>query len=234
MLAAVVLGLIGSMGHCVGMCSGVAVLLSRQGVTSGWRLLLVHMGRITTYGLMGLVAGSLGQVVGLALPRLPQLQGGVALIAAGIMIYFALALLGQVPSIEIYVVGLTSRWGKVMRYLTATQHIEKTHNVLRPYLLGLMWGLLPCGLVFTALLVAVTTGSPWHGTLVMLAFGFGTWPALLGVGLLAQRGIRQSGNFWLRHVAATVVLLFAAQIALRGLAAWGWVDHLRLGGIIVW
>ncbi|MFQ5612700.1 MAG: sulfite exporter TauE/SafE family protein, partial [Anaerolineae bacterium] len=66
MLVAFVLGLMGSLGHCLGMCSGMVLLLSRQGVASGWRLLPVHLGRITTYGLLGLVAGGLGRTVLLA------------------------------------------------------------------------------------------------------------------------------------------------------------------------
>jgi sulfite exporter TauE/SafE len=257
MLVAFLLGLMGSLGHCVGMCSGIALLLSRQGVASGWRLLPVHLGRITTYGLLGLVAGALGHTallilglpgkgtaagagppghtMGSALPGLSQLQGGLAVVVAGMAGYFALALLGRVPSPEVYLVNLTSRWGRMMRRFTT----QKTGGgVLASFLLGLVWGLLPCGLVLTALLAAAVTSSPWYGSLTMLAFGLGTWPALVGAGWVVRRGIpRVDGRRWEgwpRHVAALVVLLFGTQMALRGLAAWGWVAHLHLGSVMIW
>jgi sulfite exporter TauE/SafE len=253
MLVAFVLGLMGSLGHCVGMCSGVAVLLSRQGLTSGWSLLLVHLGRVTTYGLLGLVAGVLGQTVLLVLsyfgpaagagtlnytvaallPNLGRLlQGILAVTAAGMAGYLALALLGRVPSPELYLVKLTGRWGHVMRSLTGR---KVGSSLFWTFLLGLIWGLLPCGLVLTALLAATVTSSPWQGAVTMLAFGLGTWPALLGAGLVTRLNLARAIAIpWPRQMAALVVLLFGSQLALRGLAAWGWVDHLRLGDIVVW
>ncbi len=255
MLVAFVLGLMGSMGHCVGMCSGVAVLFSHQGVASGWSLLLLHTGRITTYGLLGLVAGILGRTLllalsycglpsnlteanietlnhsaGTGLPGLGQIQGFLAIMVAGMALYLALALLGRVPSPEIYLIKLTSRWGRMMRGLTGRSTGSSLPNA---FLLGLIWGLLPCGLVLTALLTAAVTTSPWQGALTMLAFGLGTWPALLGVGWVAQRGLPHATP-WSRQLAALVILLFGTQMALRGVAAWGWVDHLRLGGVMIW
>ncbi len=217
----------GSLGHCVGMCGGVVVLLSRRGVTSGGRLWLAHLGRITTYGLLGLGAGVLGQVLGLAFPGLRQLQGALALAVAGVAVYLALALVGRAPSPEIYLAGLTRRWGRAMQRLTALGSQQPA------VVLGLLWGLLPCGLVLTALLTAAVAGSPWRGALTMLAFGLGTLPALLGVGWVSRRGLPQAVP-WPRQVAALAVLLFGTQMALRGLAAWGWVDHFRMGGLMLW
>jgi hypothetical protein len=227
MVLAFVLGLMGSLGHCVGMCGGVVVLLSRRGVTSGGRLWLAHLGRITTYGLLGLGAGVLGQVLGLAFPGLRQLQGALALAVAGVAVYLALALVGRAPSPEIYLAGLTRRWGRAMQRLTALGSQQPA------VVLGLLWGLLPCGLVLTALLTAAVAGSPWRGALTMLAFGLGTLPALLGVGWVSRRGLPQAVP-WPRQVAALAVLLFGTQMALRGLAAWGWVGHFRMGGLMLW
>ncbi|HBY95244.1 MAG TPA: hypothetical protein DEP84_15050, partial [Chloroflexi bacterium] len=61
MLLAFLLGLAGSLGHCVGMCSGIVLLLNRRGRVTGGRLVLAHLGRITTYSLLGLGAGLLGE-----------------------------------------------------------------------------------------------------------------------------------------------------------------------------
>lgn len=227
MLVALSLGLMGSLGHCVGMCSGITLLLSRRGTASGWRLLLIHLGRTVTYGLLGLTAGALGRTVELALPGVRQWQGALALTAAGTAIYLALALVGWVPSPEIYFAGLTRRWGRVFQRLTAASGQQSA------IMLSLAWGLLPCGLVLTALLPAAVTGSPWRGALTMLAFGIGTWPALLGVGWMARQGFPRALP-WSRQIAALVVLLFGTQMAMRGLAAWGWVSHLHVGSVMIW
>jgi sulfite exporter TauE/SafE len=252
-LAAFLLGLVGSLGHCVGMCSAVMLLIGRQGAVSRRRMLLVHLGRISAYALLGGLFGAFGYSIGVgsphpshapgaadqhhavgsavsvALPSLRLAQGVLALLAAGLASYLALALLGRVPSPEIYLARLTRRWGWAMRRASA----RLGSRPLELYGAGLLWGLLPCGLVLTALLAAVAAGSPWRGALAMLAFGLGTWPALLGVGWLARRGLARPAG-WPRQVGALLVLLIGAQMAFRGLAAWGWVGHLYLGNVMLW
>ena len=103
------------------------------------------------------------------------------------------------------------------------------------YGLGLLWGLLPCGLVWAALLTAAVAASPVAGALTMIACGLGTWPVGLSVSLAARGpgwALRPSPH--LRSLAAVVILAFGLQMALRGLAAWGLVEHLYLGGLMVW
>jgi len=218
------------------MCGAIVLLLGRRGGIAGGRLLLAHLGRITTYTLLGLVAGLLGHSARQLLPHLPWFQGALALAAAGTALYLALALMGRAPSPETHLTGLTSRWGRAMQRLVRQSADPRPSAPLFPLGLGLLWGLLPCGLVLTALLAAVTAGSPWFSALAMLAFGLGTTPALLGIGWLAQRPRFHppTGKAWPRHAAALLVLLFGTQMALRGLAAWGWVDHLHLGGVMLW
>jgi uncharacterized protein len=100
-------------------------------------------------------------------------------------------------------------------------------------LLGALNGLLPCGLVYSALLVTATTGGPLPGALGMVVFGLGTLPALLivgmGAGALSPR-VRQT----LGRVAGVVIVLVGIQLILRGLAALGVVPPLRLGGLVFW
>jgi sulfite exporter TauE/SafE len=246
MLAAFLLGLVGSLGHCVGMCSAVMLLVARNGAVSGWRMLIVHLGRVSAYAILGGLAGALAYGGGVGLPSmghahgagsageavLPGLrvaQGFLALAVAAMAVYLALALVGRAPSPEIVLARLSRRWGGAMRRLSS----RAGRGTLALYLTGLLWGLLPCGLVLTALLTAMAAGSPWRGALAMLAFGLGTCPALLGVGVLAWRRPERP-RLWPRHVAALVVLIFGAQTALRGLTAWGWVEHLFIGGLMVW
>ena len=261
MIAAFLLGLTGSLGHCVGMCSGVALLLGRQIGSQSWRWLLVHLGRITTYGLLGGAAGALGFFIAqsgdhgsardmampghgstLVIPGLSRWQGVLAAVTAVLAFYMTLALIGRAPSPELLFVRLTRRWGRVMRrFAVKPSGSTAEPGFLSVFLLGMLWGLLPCGLVLAALLTATAAGSPFQGALTMLVFGLGTWPVNVSVGLLGQRR-KGSGGYLgkirslphLRYAAAVVLLLFSAQMGLRGLAAWGWVEHLHLGGVTLW
>jgi sulfite exporter TauE/SafE len=220
------------------MCSGVLLLIGRGEAVTGRRLVMVHLGRISSYMLLGASVGMIGYAVGVrrsgpgvgvVLSVLNLVQGFLALSIAGLALYMALALLGRARSPEIYLAHLTQLWGRAMRRLP----MRPARGLLALYAAGLLWGLLPCGLVLTALLTAFAAGSPWFGALTMLAFGLGTWPALLGIGWLARRGLPRTSP-WPRHVAALVVLLFGMQMILRGLAAWGWVSHLSVAGAMVW
>ncbi len=266
MLAALLLGLIGSVTHCVGMCSGVMLLLGRGQAATGRRRLLLHAGRLTTYAGLGALAGALGYGIGAAagmhqhdhggahdaagasaLPGAAIWGGALALLAAIMAAYMALALLGRVPAPELLLARFTRWWGRTARGLIGrpvstrqalaasgrSEHLAREN--LQTYLLGLFWGLLPCGLVLAALLTAAATGSPVHAAITMLLFGLGTAPLGLGMGWAGSRfrpGPRWAGR--LRPVAAALVLLFGAQMALRGLAAWGWVAHGSLGALPLW
>jgi hypothetical protein len=248
MFLAFLLGLTGSLGHCVGMCGGVVILLGRKGIASGRRLFLAHVGRVTTYSLLGLGAGAAGHAIGRAFPDLSLLQGAFALLVAGVTVYLALALLGRVPPPDRHLSWWSRKWGEAMRRLPVAANRRSateagandgpsptgdTASSGAAFVAGMLWGLLPCGLVLTALLTAAVTASPVYGALTMFAFGLGTWPALLGVGWLARRGLPRTSS-WPRQAAAVVVLLFGTQMALRGLAAWGWVNHVHVGRVMIW
>jgi sulfite exporter TauE/SafE len=234
MLAAFLLGLLGSLGHCVGMCGPIALLIGRGRALGPRGLALAHLGRLTTYALLGAAAGLLGLAAhaghgghghGAAPAGLGAAQGALALLVAAAAVYQALALLGRAPSPELLLAGLTRRWGRAMRGVGGA-------GAPRLYAAGLLWGLLPCGLVLTALLAALAAGAPAAGALTMAAFGLGTVPAHLALGWLARRAA--GPRAWPRYAAAAVVLLFAAQMAARGLAAWGLVAHVALGSLVLW
>lgn len=240
MVAALLLGLLGSLGHCVGMCGAIMLLLGRGQPVGARQLALAHFGRVTTYALLGGGAGLLGLAArashgahahghAAAPAGLTLAQGGLALLVAAAALYQALALLGRVSSPEILLAGLTRRWGRAMRGAGGVAG----RGPLGLYATGLLWGLLPCGLVLTALLTAVVAGSPLGGMATMALFGLGTLPAHIGVGWLARR-LAPAPLAWPRHVAALVVLLFGAQMGGRGLAAWGLVGHLYLGSLMLW
>ena len=223
------------------MCSAVILMLSRGGNFQGSPLtwVMAHGGRITTYALLGTVAALLGgrvipspghadHAAASSLQSMPLtlIQGTVALIAGALALYFALALIGWAPSPEIYLSALTRRWGKAMKRASG-----RKSSIFGAFGTGLIWGMLPCGLVLTALLAAAVAPSPAEGALRMVVFGLATLPALIGVRWIAGR---QFIRAWPRYVAALLMMGFGLQFALRGLAAWGWVEHQMIGGVMLW
>ena len=256
---AFLIGLLGSLGHCVGMCGPVTLLLTRpvramnspsRSLALSW-VAFLHLGRLATYTLLGtfvvLLRLGLGRLTrflsaciapGLAAPRAPAnmmdvfryLQGALAMVLAAVFVYMALAAAGRVPPVEVVLTAFTRRWGNLARAYTAP---ASQMPRWRPLSLGLLWGFLPCGLVYSALLIAATTPSTWLGAVTMLAFGLGTVPAMATTGWLGTRE-RFSWRQGARYVAAVLIFLVGVQMALRGLAAWGVVAHARVGEVMLW
>jgi len=226
MVAVALLGILGSMGHCVGMCSAILVLYNRTETfqRSPWAWPLAHLGRIITYALLGLIAGAMGQILWTSTLKLPSIQGGLSLALAILAFYLALSLTALVPSIEHSLAALTRRWGQTMRRITSSAQVS-------PLLAGLVWGLLPCGLVLTALLTAMTAPSAMHGSIWMAVFGLSTLPSLLVVRWVVDR---IPSRTWMRGLASMVMALFGVQLALRGFSSFGWVNHLMLGKLMLW
>ncbi len=221
MLASLLLGLLGSLGHCVGMCSAVVILFDRQPVFKNkFAWILAHAGRITTYSFLGLLFGAFGQ----AIWSLDKLQASLSILFAIVALYMASAFIGLTPSPELLLSSLTQRWGRAIRAF-------KTASLPTSYLLGLLWGLLPCGLVLTALVPAMASKSAVYGALNMLVFGIATVPSLFAVKWLASKSISRA---WSRGLASLVMMLFGFQFAMRGFAVIGWINHLMIGELMLW
>ncbi|MCQ3935990.1 MAG: hypothetical protein DPW18_02965 [Chloroflexi bacterium] len=221
MTTSFLLGLFGSLGHCVGMCSAVIILFDRQPVFQNkhaW--ILAHAGRITTYSLLGLLFGAFGQT----LWSFGNLQAILSILFALIAFYLASAFIGLTPSPELLFSGLTQRWGRAIRNFKAA-------SFWTSYLLGLLWGLLPCGLVLTALITAVVSKSAWLGALNMFIFGAATIPSLFAVKWLAAKS---ASRLWSRGLASLVLMFFGFQFAMRGFASLGWVEHFMIGSVMFW
>ncbi len=215
------LGLLGSLGHCVGMCSAIVILFDRQPIFKNklaW--ILAHAGRITTYTLLGLVFGIFGQT----LWSFRNLQAVLSILFALIAFYMASAFIGLTPSPELLFLGWTSRWGRAIRTF-------KTASLWTSYLLGLLWGLLPCGLVLTALITALASKSAMLGAINMFIFGIATIPSLFAVKWLAAQSL---SRLWSRGLASLVMMFFGLQFAMRGFASLGIVDHFMLGSFMFW
>jgi sulfite exporter TauE/SafE len=221
MLASFLLGVLGSLGHCVGMCSAVVLLFDRQPIFQhkfAW--FLAHAGRVTTYALLGLLFGAFGQT----LWGFDKLQATLSILFALLAFYMASAFIGLFPSPELLLSFLTRRWGGAIRTFKGASRFS-------PYLLGLLWGLLPCGLVLTALVTAVTSASALQGTLNMVVFGIATLPSLLAVKWLAGKSHSRT---WSRGLASLIMIVFGFQFAMRGFASLGIVGHFMIGDVMFW
>lgn len=173
-------GLLGG-GHCVGMCGGIVGALSLQTQNPSWTIHLAYnLGRIGSYVLAGAMAGAVGQVFGLVL----SIQHDLYLIAQLMLVGMGLYLLGLTRVLAPMEWAGRSIWRRVQPLM---RHWLPVRGVGQALPLGLLWGWLPCGLVYSALVSALSSGSSERGALVMLAFGLGTLPNLLLAGLLVGR-----------------------------------------------
>ena len=242
-----VVGLAGSV-HCIGMCGGIVGALSgapgsarvipitpfgRPGAAAtlrrqGGRVLAYNAGRIGSYMAAGALAGGLAGGV-LALSRIATLQS-VAYWLANLM----LAALG---------LYLMDAWHGLARLEAAGQFLwRRLQPLLKPLLpmdsalkalaLGSLWGWVPCGMVYSVLLTAMLSGSALAGALVMLAFGLGTLPALVSLGLVGAR-LRTGMQGRAMRVACGALVLGFGLLGLARAAAGvslGWLDALCLTG----
>jgi sulfite exporter TauE/SafE len=207
-LAAFMAGLMGGV-HCAAMCGGIVCLLNgrqRNQHDSGlprWCFALAYnAGRILSYTLAGVCAGSAGQAGLLMRGSIPVQQ--VLMIAAGLTLC-AMAL--YVAGISSWMRGLEAAGTVLWRQIEPlARRMLPVDSVPKALGLGMAWGWLPCGMVYAALLLALSTGHPVQGGLVMLAFGLGTLPHMLLMSSLAGH-VRQALS--LRGVRLMVVGLLA-------------------------
>jgi uncharacterized protein len=200
MISALLLGLAGSL-HCVGMC-GPLLLALPLGAAERRRVLTdslqYHSGRLLTYAVLGSLLGSVGYVV-----FWTGFQQLIALFAAFSM--FFMALLSW--RFERFVTALPGLGNWTRRVQAWFRHTLQ-HSGSLP-LLGMLNGLLPCGMVYAALAGALATGSAWQGGLFMLLFGLGTLPLLLAVSV--------AGGQWGRALRSKVRLLQPVLLVLAGI-----------------
>jgi uncharacterized protein len=184
--AAFMTGLAGG-AHCAAMCGGIVAACTgsggRQGACRWGYVLAYNTGRIASYTAAGIAAGALGQSVLL-------LRGGTAaaplmLFAAGIsMLLLALYVSGFAPFVRRIEALGSFVWRRVQPY---SRYLLPANTVPKAFALGALWGWLPCAMVYSVLLLALTSGDAYEGGLIMAAFGAGTLPNVLGLSLIASR-----------------------------------------------
>lgn len=207
-LALFLVGLLGGV-HCVGMCGGIVGALSLGG-PSRWSLHLAYnAGRILSYTLAGAAVGALG-AAGMGLDGQLPIRIGLYLLANLMLIALGLYLLGLTQALAITEKAGQHLWRRLQ---PLTKRFLPVRSVAQAFPLGMLWGWLPCGLVYSALATALSSGSTSRGALAMLAFGLGTLPNLLLAGMLLAR----LNDFVRQPVVRTLAGLLVLGFGIYGL-----------------
>lgn len=181
-LALFLVGLLGGT-HCVGMCGGIVGALA-MGAPGRWSMHLAYnSGRILSYTVAGAAAGALG-AASMSLEGQMPVRLMLYLLANLMLVALGLYLLGVTRAL-----AFTERAGQHLwrRLQPLTRRFLPARTIAQALPLGLLWGWLPCGLVYSALASSLTAGSASRGALLMLCFGLGTLPNLLLAGILFAR-----------------------------------------------
>lgn len=218
---ALMLGLLGS-GHCLGMCGGLAGAfgMGSNGHIS-LRLVTYNLGRISTYAALGAAMGLLGASAVAVAPMLAVILRGIAgllLIALGLYVAGWWLGLAKVESIGLVL------W---RRLEPLRRRLPPPHHPGSAYALGLVWGLLPCGLVYSTLGLALSSGQPLAAAGIMAAFGLGTLPSMLASGAAARQLKALLQRRGLRSIAGLIMIGFGVWALLPPWLAHGGHHHLH-------
>lgn len=177
---------LGSTGHCLMMCGGISSALSSQlvheaAVLKILKLLLFHLGRISCYSLLGLLLGS-------AIHWLLSFSANLVMIArvisALLIIIMGLYVAGVSTIIKLLEKQLGFIWRKLQPVTLRFMHMQQWHHA---YILGFLWGFLPCGMIYSTLLWASSNNQGMQTALLMFSFGLGTLPALFIANLFSLK-----------------------------------------------
>ena len=183
--AALLAGLLGS-AHCLGMCAGISGLFAVNAGVASMRTqlpfaLTYNVGRIVSYAVLGAIVGLFGAVVVAASPAFAvgiRMASGIIIVLVGLKVAFDIWWLNAIERLG------ASLWSRIAPAATGLVPVTSLPKALG---LGLLWGWLPCGLVYSVLMIAATSTRPDHGAAIMMAFGIGTLPAMVMTGLGAAR-----------------------------------------------
>jgi len=216
LVGAFLVGLLGG-GHCVGMCGGIVSAVSMHLPNQSKKqvkilfLIAYNAGRILSYSLAGLLAGLLG-ASSFFLNHILPIQHLLYFISSLMLILLGLYLAGFWYGLTYIENAGRSLWEKLQPY---SKRFIPVQNLKQAFALGALWGWLPCGLVYSVLIAAISTGSAISGGLLMLAFGLGTLPTLLAMGMTAVKLKATLQNVWVRRASGLLVLSFGLVGILR-------------------
>lgn len=211
------------------MCGPLVIMVGRRWRGSRWSariglFSLYHSGRVLVYMLLAAGLGAVGGLLG-AGSNLSPIGGGISLALGLGVVLFGLGYLGILPTTRFTISG---EW--LNQLLAKAFKSDRKSGAL---MMGMLNGLLPCGLVYSALLTSASLGGAVGAALGMGAFGLGTWPVLFLIGM-GGASITLPARQRLFRVAGLFIVLIGGQLIFRGLATMGWIPHARLGGWMLW
>jgi len=206
---------LGSVGHCIGMCGGIVVAYTSSKIDPKSAYiqqtashLAYNFGRVTTYTILGAIIGTIGSVIAFT----PTTKGVLFVITGVLMVLAGLSLVGNIKFLN------SAEWSvsKYPWYQKSFKKLINSQSYGSFYLLGMLNGIIPCGLVYSFAIFAASTASPLGGALVMATFGLATIPALFFLAFLTK--FLQKGN--LRNImmklAALLVILYGVMTLYKG------------------
>ncbi|PSU45169.1 cytochrome biogenesis protein [Photobacterium frigidiphilum] len=209
--AAFAIGLMGA-GHCIGMCGGVAAALTLgmpgQERNNRWFYLLAYnIGRLFSYSIAGAIIG--GAFAGMAA------YSGYSSALISLRLFAAFMMIGLALYLGQWWQGITKieRLGQFLwKYISPTaKSFLPLKSPLSALPFGILWGWLPCGLVYSTLSWAAVSGSAIGGASVMLAFGLGTLPAMLLIGSVAEHAKQLLKNLYFKRASALLLLAYGVH-----------------------
>ena len=208
--------LVGALGgvHCIAMCGGLAGAIGARDAASSRplqparrlarRQAAYHAGRIATYTLLGCAFGAAGGATLGAIDFVP-VQRALYVVANLLLLALGAGLVVRLPATLAMQRAGASAFAPVLRTL---QPLLRRQDAAGRIAMGLAWGLMPCALVYGVLPLALLAGGAWQGGAVMLAFGLGTLPNLLAVGVAVGRARRWLARRVVRTSAAALMIAF--------------------------
>jgi uncharacterized protein len=204
MLAALSAGLLGG-AHCAAMCGGIVSLTrapaAGEGAGRTGFSMAYNGGRIASYIVAGALAGGLGQA-GMALRGGALAQHVLMFMMGAALIVVSLNVAGFKPVMRGIEAAGSVLWRQVQPF---SRHFLPVTTPWQALGLGALWGWLPCGMVYAVLLMALASGNPSDGALILAAFGVGTLPNLLAIGMAVGHTQRWMQVRWVRYAASALI-----------------------------
>jgi sulfite exporter TauE/SafE len=211
LIAALTAGLLGS-AHCFAMCSGISGLIAVNSSVNALSTQLplavaYNAGRVISYALLGAIVAAFGAAIFSSIPGAAtpvRIVGGLVIILVGLQIAFDIKLLSPLEQAG------SVLWAKIA---PAAKRLVPVRSMPAALALGLLWGWLPCGLVYSVLLIAAASGNAADGALTMTFFGIGTLPAMIltGVGSLKLSQLTRKSGI---RTAAGLLLLALGMLTI--------------------
>jgi len=206
---------LGSVGHCIGMCGGIVVAYSSTKIdhTSSWgRQTIAHLaynfGRVTTYTILGALFGLMGKAIAFT----PTTKGVLFVLTGLLMVLAGLSLVGNIKFLSSAELSISKNgW-----FRNTFRKLINSHSLSSFYLLGMLNGIIPCGLVYSFAIFAASTASPLWGAIVMATFGLATIPALFFLGVVTKFLQKGSLRGTMLKLAAMLVIFYGFYTLYKG------------------